>query len=128
LWLPGTTWGPGWVAWRSSPDWVGWAPLPPDPRGGASGGVRTISTTAIPPTAWCFAPARALSDRNVRPWIAAPSRNPSLLSATRDATHYLSSGGRIVDAAPGPAQAENAAGRPVRRIGPTERSQMLRGR
>lgn len=30
VWVPGTTWAPAWVAWRSSDDYVGWAPLPPD--------------------------------------------------------------------------------------------------
>ena len=32
VWVPGYTWGPGWVSWRQSNDDadVGWAPLPPD--------------------------------------------------------------------------------------------------
>jgi hypothetical protein len=30
LWVPGTEWGPGWVSWRNSPRYVGWAPLPPE--------------------------------------------------------------------------------------------------
>ena len=28
-WAPDTVWGPSWVAWRSSADYCGWAPLPP---------------------------------------------------------------------------------------------------
>ncbi len=30
IWIPGTEWGPGWVSWRHSPRYVGWAPLPPE--------------------------------------------------------------------------------------------------
>jgi hypothetical protein len=30
IWVPGTEWGPGWVSWRHSPNYVGWAPLPPE--------------------------------------------------------------------------------------------------
>jgi hypothetical protein len=32
VWVPGYTWGPGWVSWRQADDnsYVGWAPLPPD--------------------------------------------------------------------------------------------------
>ena len=29
VWVPGYDWGPGWVSWRTSDDYVGWAPLPP---------------------------------------------------------------------------------------------------
>ncbi len=29
-WIPGTEWAPAWVVWRSSPDYVGWAPCGPD--------------------------------------------------------------------------------------------------
>jgi hypothetical protein len=30
IWVPGTEWGPGWVSWRHSPRYTGWAPLPPE--------------------------------------------------------------------------------------------------
>ncbi|MEZ0258877.1 MAG: DUF6600 domain-containing protein [Chthoniobacter sp.] len=29
-WTPDYEWGPAWVSWRSSDDYVGWAPLPPE--------------------------------------------------------------------------------------------------
>ncbi len=32
VWVPGTEWGPAWVSWRRSPQYVGWAPLPPEAR------------------------------------------------------------------------------------------------
>ena len=32
VWVPGTVWAPAWVSWRSSDDYVGWAPLPPEAR------------------------------------------------------------------------------------------------
>ena len=28
--MPGTVWGPAWVTFRSAPDYIGWAPLPPE--------------------------------------------------------------------------------------------------
>ena len=30
LWVPGYEWAPAWVSWRTSDDYVGWAPLPPE--------------------------------------------------------------------------------------------------
>ena len=32
VWVPGNTWAPAWVSWRTSDDYVGWAPLPPEAR------------------------------------------------------------------------------------------------
>lgn len=32
VWVPGNVWGPAWVSWRNSPDYCGWAPLPPAAR------------------------------------------------------------------------------------------------
>jgi hypothetical protein len=29
MWTPGTLWAPAWVAWRATPSYIGWAPLPP---------------------------------------------------------------------------------------------------
>jgi hypothetical protein len=29
VWKPDNLWAPAWVAWRSSPSYIGWAPLPP---------------------------------------------------------------------------------------------------
>ena len=30
VWIPGMEFSPGWVVWRTSPQWIGWAPTPPD--------------------------------------------------------------------------------------------------
>lgn len=31
-WVPDTVWSPAWVSWRCSPQYAGWAPLPPSAR------------------------------------------------------------------------------------------------
>ncbi|MGE3869028.1 MAG: DUF6600 domain-containing protein [Pseudorhodoplanes sp.] len=30
IWVPGEEFSPGWVMWRTSEQWIGWAPTPPD--------------------------------------------------------------------------------------------------
>ena len=30
IWIPGMEFSPGWVVWRTSSQWIGWAPTPPD--------------------------------------------------------------------------------------------------
>ena len=34
FWVPGSRWAPAWVSWRSSNDYLAWAPLPPTPDEG----------------------------------------------------------------------------------------------
>ena len=29
VWIPGTVWAPAWVVFRTTPDYIGWAPVPP---------------------------------------------------------------------------------------------------
>jgi hypothetical protein len=29
VWIPGLDWGPAWVAWEETPDYIGWAPMSP---------------------------------------------------------------------------------------------------
>ena len=31
LWVPGVEWAPAWVSWRRGDEYIGWAPLPPEP-------------------------------------------------------------------------------------------------
>src|SRR6266545_1281838 len=38
IWTPGAEFSPAWVVWRTSPEWVGWAPMLPDED------VQTVST------------------------------------------------------------------------------------
>jgi hypothetical protein len=36
VWVPGYTWAPSWVVFRTGPDYIGWAPVPPGFSVGAS--------------------------------------------------------------------------------------------
>ena len=36
VWVPGYTWAPSWVVFRTSPEYIGWAPVPPHYTLGAS--------------------------------------------------------------------------------------------
>src|SRR6185503_19526629 len=60
VWVPETVWAPAWVSWREGGGYVGWAPMPPEPRGGVS-----VSVT-IAHAAFCFVDERHMHDQ-VRP-------------------------------------------------------------
>ena len=64
VWSPGSTWYPSTTAWRTSDDYVGWAPIPPPnyvpepafyPAGGYTPGAPPLDLLAAP--LWIFARA-----------------------------------------------------------------------
>jgi uncharacterized protein DUF6600 len=65
LWVPDTVWGPSWVAWRSSDNYVGWAPLSPECGFGPGGGF-VFREEFIRPSAFVFVDVHHFSDP-VRP-------------------------------------------------------------
>jgi hypothetical protein len=58
-WVPGYDWGPGWVSWRTSNDYVGWAPLPPqvENQGGAPGESVTVDYNNVENVSEGYTPA-----------------------------------------------------------------------
>ncbi len=60
FWVPDLNWGPAWVAWRNSPQYYGWAPLPSgvDVNVGFGG-------LSIDANFWNFVPNQYLGDPNV---------------------------------------------------------------
>lgn len=88
LWVPDTVWGPAWVAWRSDADWIGWAPLPPGARWEAGFGLRFHDFDRIPPSHWSFVDRDHLSDRKLKNHLVSVTRNVTLLSETKDHTHF----------------------------------------
>ncbi len=91
VWVPGTDWGPAWVAWRYGGGWIGWAPLPPAYtfRPGASfSNPTTLGPQAFRRFAWSFVEVNQFCNPNVRPYIARSVRNVNIIDQTRDVTQY----------------------------------------
>jgi hypothetical protein len=76
LWVPGYEWAPAWVMWRTSPDYYGWAPLPPGINLGVSVGI------TIPYEHWTFVDHRYLTARDFRPYIPDVSKNEFIYKNT----------------------------------------------
>jgi hypothetical protein len=58
-WIPGRLWAPAWVTWRRTPDYIIWAPLPPNDDDDLA---FEISIRSIPDYCWNIVPARSFLD------------------------------------------------------------------
>jgi hypothetical protein len=83
-WVPGTQWAPAWVSWRRADDVVGWAPLPPEGRGGTTISVE-VSNRDLPPGYWVYVPTERFVEPNLSVSIVFGSREPDYY----DRTEYL---------------------------------------
>ncbi|MFL5307078.1 MAG: DUF6600 domain-containing protein [Polyangia bacterium] len=110
-WVPGTMWGPSWVAWRTGSGYVGWAPLPPR-------GVRLASWTRAG-SPWCFTPASRLGSSRLQ--FVAPHYLPRMFAHTSvvSSDRLLTHGGYRVHINAGPVRAAYAPEMPLARVAPS---------
>jgi len=86
IWIPDRIWGPAWVAWRWSDDWVGWAPLPPDAGWHVGIGLRFGDSRPRwehDAHCWSFTRPHWLTHGQVRYKLEPAGRNVSLFERTR---------------------------------------------
>jgi hypothetical protein len=82
FWVPGTIWGPSWVAWRSGGMYIGWAPLPPGDDFAPGFGFRRRNFD-IPGHYWNFVRGIEFMDPRLDPWIIPPERNITIINYTQ---------------------------------------------
>jgi len=118
LWVPGTTWGPAWVAWASYDDYVGWAPLPPDYgwSPGLSLSFSSFDVHRVPSNEWCFVNQRDLTSSNLRTRLLPTSRVATFVPQLTNHTHFASRNGWPVNTGIDLRQVERVSGRPVPRM------------
>jgi Family of unknown function (DUF6600) len=90
IWTPGSEFSPGWVVWRTSPEWVGWAPMLPDQD------VQKISAADFNNAGyWIFVETRKFA-QGCNGTIAPASQVPVLLKQTTYVTDIRLVGGIVV--------------------------------
>jgi hypothetical protein len=93
VWIPGTTWAPAWVVWRTSGEYVGWTPITPGTTISAAGG----PSYYVPDDWWVFVPRKYFLNRDFQTHISPARNNPDLLkkisvnTTTRTASSYENS-------------------------------------
>lgn len=115
FWVPGYNWGPGWVAWRTSPQFIGWCPLPPEVlwEPGIGLNFHGLDLDDIPSRRWAFVEGRFFDAPRIHEHILLLSRNVTLLRETRPVMQFESVDGRVVDRTISTGQVEFFTHRPV---------------
>jgi hypothetical protein len=78
IWVPGRVWGPAWVAWQASDEYIGWAPLPPRLCFRARHRIRSVDVV-IEPRHYYFVPAAHIVDRHVHEYIVPVAANATII-------------------------------------------------
>ena len=86
FWVPGTKWAPAWVAWRTSGDTVGWAPLPPDRDGYAVDVNVSVQVDQVPHDHWFFVPMAHFQEPRLVTVVQRGDRAPDFFTRTRIVT------------------------------------------
>jgi hypothetical protein len=120
VWVPGYEWGPAWVSWRTGGDYVGWAPLPPQPVGvvyegrAITGGVDF--TFGIGPLYYNFVDIRYIGEPVLRHRIYAPSRNVTIINNTVNVTNITYNNSRVYNYGPDYNRLNQYSTRPIQRL------------
>ncbi len=93
-WVPGYEWGPSWVSWQDSTDYVGWAPLPPSVQVGVGFSNARLSVL-ISPANYVFVPTRYFLSSGVGRYCVPRSNVASIYRRTRNVTGYRFDRGRV---------------------------------
>src|SRR5262245_43133468 len=116
VWVPGYVWGPSWVVFRSGPDYVGWAPVPPSFSIGMS-----FSSVAVAPSSYVFVPANAFVGERVRTVIVPQYQTRVIVNKTRIVKNNITiKNNMVVNRGPDVRVIERESGRSVRQT-PIER-------
>ncbi len=105
VWVPQTQWAPAWVSWREGGGYVGWAPLPPEPRGGVS-----VNVT-IAPAAFCYVEERHMHEP-VRPTTVIVN-NTTIINKTVNITKTKVVNKVVVNEGPRRDEVERATGKKI---------------
>ncbi len=89
VWVPDYEWGPAWVSWRKSDDYVGWAPLPVEAHFRRDRGISVWADTSydIGPSHYNFCRVHDFGEPVLRPLIVRRAENVVIIHNTVNITN-----------------------------------------
>ena len=121
IWVPGRTWAPAWVSWRTGGDYVGWAPLPPHGGGDFFYENRAITARVdiefdIGPLYYNFIDVRYIGEPVLRERIFAPDQNITYITRTVNVTNITYRDERVYNYGPDYNTLNRYSTRPIQRL------------
>ncbi len=97
IWIPDNQWGPAWVEWRYSDDYIGWAPLPPYAYFNINFGIHFSIGWRSHYSYWNFIDYGHFYSHGVNRYIVNDHRLSRIFNNTRYRNNYYSDGGRVIN-------------------------------
>jgi hypothetical protein len=125
VWVPGTEWAPAWVSWRTSNEYVGWAPLPPEARFDRRRGIRNWADSYydIGPDQYSFVPGGEFGSERIERAVVPVERNVTIVNETTNVTNITYSNTTVVNQGPNYEQWRSRGQRPIQRYRLERRTQ-----
>jgi uncharacterized protein DUF6600 len=117
VWVPGEQWAPAWVSWRTSKDYVGWAPLPPEARFDRKSGIQNWADTYydIGPDQYSFVASNDFGAEHLRQSVVPAERNINIVIETKNVTRITFSNTTIMNEGPSYDEVRSRSQRPIER-------------
>jgi hypothetical protein len=118
VWVPGEEWAPAWVSWRTSNDYVGWAPLPPEARFERRTGIQNWADNYydIGPEQYCFVPSRDIGSERIEHAVVPTEQNVTIVNQTTNVTNITYNNTTVVNQGPNYDELRTRSQRPVERL------------
>jgi hypothetical protein len=118
VWVPGDEWAPAWVSWRTSDDYVGWAPLPPEARFERRSGIHNWADNYydIGPEQYAFVRSNEFGQQRVDRAVLPTARNVVIVNETTNVTNITYNNTTIVNQGPSYDELSRRGARPIERL------------
>jgi hypothetical protein len=122
VWVPGYEWAPAWVSWRTSDNYVGWAPIPASPRDAE---VKVTSTGYgswvdsyydLGPSQYVFVETTKLGSDDYEPVYLPRERYVTVFDETRNVTNITVKEAVVINEGPQYDVIARRAEKPIERL------------
>ncbi|MEP6699120.1 MAG: DUF6600 domain-containing protein [Verrucomicrobiota bacterium] len=126
VWVPGEEWAPAWVSWRTSNQYVGWAPLPPEAHFDRGRGIHNWADNYydIGPEQYSFVPSNELGSQRIQRAVVPTERNVTIVNETTNVTNITYNNTTIVNQGPNYEELRSQSAQPIERYRLERRSEM----